>query len=235
MKSNYLYLSGLFEILIVSISFFTISCSKDDESLCNSQNVGEFHLLENSISCIPYGNDLKLIFQDSIGNQVSLIFDYNNGGFGSIENDFVTSCEYDNLLEKVYHAKYDFYKYNIFDEADSLKIKYYLYLYTNPFSREFGNTKISDQLAIYERSVRDTTTFFSEFSILVNRRDLSMEEEIQYFPQSTSKLILFNKSFTNIYSNNKSTVFYSFELGLIAFRDHDNKLWVLDHTESINH
>lgn len=39
------------------------------------------------------------------------------------------------------------------------------------------------------------------------------------------------RDFTNVYYNYEENAYYNYSQGIIAFRDLDNKLWVLDRTE----
>jgi len=80
------------------------------------------------------------------------------------------------------------------------------------------------------RSKTDSSAYASNLNILVNPRNLS-EDDINKFPVPVDEIILLDRTFNNVYISADSNEYYSFEEGLIGFRDWDKKLWVLDRTE----
>lgn len=218
-------------LLIAFLSLLTIiSCKKDDLSdPCADEDLGEFRLLCNATNSIPYKENTKLFFQDSIGNQVEFDFDYGNGGYRTAEYYITTPCEFNNTKEKRYKINQDYYWYDINETSPSLNLKFFLSLRVDPY-QEFDEMEVSDQLEINRRNKADTNSMTVEIGILVNSRELT-EEDINKFPKPIDNISLLGRTFHKVYSNLDSSFYYNYEKGIIAFTDWDEKLWVLEKTE----
>lgn len=237
MKKHKLYsmktkkLSIISGLIIFSAFLFTFSsCKKDDSAtLCADEDMGTFRLLENAIESIPYTSDTKLFFQDSLGNEISMEVEYENGGHDSGYNYFSTTCEYDSKLEKQIITDLDFYEYKISEVGDSINMNFKLDLRVDPFNNNFGVVNVSDKLLINQRSKTSTNAWVTQLIVLVNQRDLT-DDELSNFPEPLN-ITLLGREFENVYYDYNAFVYYNYSQGLIAFRDWDNKLWVLDRAE----
>jgi len=225
-------LSLISGLIIFSTLLFTFSsCKKDDAaSLCADEDMGTFRLLENATESIPYNKNTLLYFQDSLGNEISMEVEYDKGGYNSGYNYFSTTCEYDNQLEKQYITDVDFYEYKISEVENTINMNFKLDLRVDPFNNNFGVVNVSDKLLISRRSETTSNSWETQLTILVNPRDLS-EGEIAYYPKAVDNITLLGRDFMNVYYNNEDNVYYNYSQGLIAFKDRDNKLWVLDRIE----
>lgn len=233
MKHIEKYFSVIAIILLVSL-FLTSSCSKDKiEDLCAEEYLGEIYLLESSRNSIPYNENTSLYFQDSLGNETIFQIDMEYYGYKIRNFSHIQTCEYDNSLEKKYKVHKDKYSYVIKESAQTLNKRFLLRLETEPFYDPFSPVSydtIYDRLAVFIASKTDSTSYYSNLRILVNPRNLS-ENDIDDFIDPVEEITLLNKTFYSVFISKISKEYYNYEYGLIAFRDWDNKLWVLDKTE----
>lgn len=232
MKQIEKYFSGIAIILLASL-FLTSSCNKDKiEDLCAEEYLGEVYLLESSRNSIPYIENTSLYFQDSLGNETVFQVNMDDQGYRIVNGSYNFQCEFDSSREKVYKVRSDEYVYNIMESEQTLNKKFRLSLHTEPsfYPYPFSIDTIYDQLSVYVRSKTDSSAYASNLYILVNPRNLS-EDDINKFPSPVDKIILLDRTFNNVYISADSNEYYSFEKGLIGFRDWDKKLWVLDRTE----
>lgn len=221
------FISGL--IIFSTLLFTFSSCKKDDAAtLCADEDTGTFRLLENATESIPYNKNTLLYFQDSLGNEISMQVEYENGGYKSENYNYVTTCEFDENWEKRYITNLDLYEYNINEVGDSLKKNFKIVLRVDPFNNNFGVVNVSDKLYLLSMGQKATNGVV-DLIILINRRDLT-DEELSNFPEPLS-ITLLGRDFENVYYNYNALVYYNYSKGLIAFRDWDKNLWVLDRIE----
>ena len=220
-------------IIIISILFIH-SCKKDSISLCGEEFLGEMYLLESSRNSIPYNENSNLFFQDSLGNEILFEVDMNNRGYEVWDGHFSMQCEHDPTQQKVYGVIFDDYRYYLIDKSDSLNIRFLIELSVSASSDPFTIDTVSDRLHIHRSSKYDTVSYASNLQIIVNPRNMP-ENEVDWFEKPVEELQLLDKTFNDVYiSNLDSNEYYNYESGLIAFKDWDGKLWVLDRVEKMN-
>lgn len=220
-------------IIIISILFIH-SCKKDSIRLCGEEFLGEMFLLESSRNSIPYNENSNLFFNDSLGNEILFEVDMNNLGYEVWDSDFSMQCEHDPSQQKVYEVIHDVYRYYITDKSDSLNIRFLIHLSADPSRDPFTVDSVSDRLHVHRRSKYDTISYASNLQIIVNPRNMR-ENEVDWFQKPVEELQLLDKTFNDVYiSLLDSNEYYNYESGLIAFKDWDGKLWVLDRVEKMN-
>jgi hypothetical protein len=220
-KSNYQRLLLIFCLPILAIT----SCNKQEKDLCGNESIGDFYLLESSINSIPYSEAMNLHYVDSVGNHV--VLELEEAKYRTVNHDYQTICEYDNLEEKHIMATGDEYSYQLKESTNLLNMKIYLNLFVNPFA---GETMLSDEISISIGENNDTSVAIGALSILVNKREIT-EEFINDYSKTVAQVELLNKTFSNVYTNRSQSCYYNYEFGLIAFEDNSRTLWVLDKSE----
>ena len=137
-------LSIISGLIIFSTLLFTFSsCKKDDAAtLCADEDMGTFRLYENATESIPYNKNTLLYFQDSLGNEISMQVEYENGVYKSENYNYIATCEFDENWEKRYITNLDLYEYNINEVGDSLKKNFKIVLRVDPFNNNFGELSI---------------------------------------------------------------------------------------------
>lgn len=218
-------LSLLFSIFVIS------SCKKESiEDLCTEEYLGEMFLVESSRNSIAFNENTSLYFQDSLENETVFQFEIENEGYKVLDGFYHVPCEFDNSLVKIYTVRSDHYRYVISESTKTLNLTFLLHLQTQPSYYPFNIDTISDQLGVFRSSKTDSTeAYASNLNILVNPRNLS-EDDIKNYRNPVDEITLLNRTFYNVFISNGSNEYYSYEAGLIAFRDWDKKLWVLDKT-----
>jgi len=219
--------------LSLLLSIFVISsCKKEsNEDLCAEEYLGEIFLIESSRSSIPFDENTSLYFQDSLENETVFQFEVEKEGYKVLDKYYQEPCEFDNSLEKIYMVNSDQYRYVISESINTLNLTFLLHLQTQPSYYPFNIDTISDQLGVFRSSETDSTAAYaSNLNILVNPRNLS-EDDIKNYQNPVDEITLLNRTFYNVLIGQGSNEYYSYEAGLIAFRDWDKKLWVLAKTE----
>jgi len=238
MMKNATYNTIVSLIMIFSITLIS-SCKKESVNLCGEEYLGEMFLLESSRNSIPYIENTNLYFQDSLGNEIVLVVDMNNTGYKIEDGKYIIACEQDNSQQKEYGITTDSYRYLIVEKYDTLNILYSLTLEVRPSYTPFTIDSLADIIKVCSGSKFDTNSysFGCNLTILVNPRNMK-EKDLNWFQKNrkpVDELTLLNKTFQNVYiSQLDSNEFYNFEYGLIAFKDSDKKLWVLDRLEKVN-
>ena len=223
-------------LLIALILFFlvstTSSCKKESiEEQCAEEYLGEISLLESSRNSIPYNENTSLYFRDSLENETIFQIDMEIEGYKEKWNvSYHFACEFDNSIQKIYNIKIDQYRYIISESANTLDKQFALHLAPEPSYNPFNIDTISDQLGVYKGRVSNSGAYATNLKILVNPRNLS-EDEIKLFQSPVDEITLLNRTFYDVYISLDSKEYYNYEKGLVAFRDYDEKLWVLDKTE----
>ena len=228
-----------YHLIVALILLFLVSvissCKKESiEEQCAEEYLGEMYLLESSRNSIPYNKNTSLYFQDSLENETVFQVDMENVGYRIMNRYYSEPCEFDNSLEKIYKVRSDHYRYFISESTKTLNLTFLLVLDIQPSYYPFNINKISDELGVGRGSKTDSTTaaYGINLNILVDPRTLS-EDEIKKrnFQSPVDEITLLNRTFYDVYISSNSKEYYNYELGLIAFRDYDEKLWVLDKTE----
>ena len=206
-------------------------------NLCVEEYLGEMFLLESSRNSIPYIENTNLYFQDSLGNEIVLVVDMNNTGYKIWDSQHIMACEQDTSQQKKYGITIDNYRYLIVEKYNTLNIRYDLTLEVRPSYTPFTIDSVADILKVCRGSKNDTNSYGCNLTVLVNPRNMR-EKDLNWYQKNrkpVDELTLLNKTFQNVYiSQLDSNEFYNYEFGLIAFKDWQKKLWVLDRLEKAN-
>lgn len=216
--------------LLFCIVFF--SCKKGDNDTplpaVDKYNVdiGEFYLLDESIEATPYFGKQYVTFVDSLGNKMKFHID-----------------EKERSLSKT--AIGTLYRYNVYEQGDTVRYFYtkeYKYCKLTTPSADLGltislsaqpyyfgpnNQGVSDKLQIlYERDIEGKNSTSLAFYITIDGRTLGFN----YAPsQELSEITFFNKTFEHVFYleflKPKSLFYFNYEVGIVAFRDPDGKMW----------
>ena len=201
-------------LIFILISFSLLfSCKKDDKiDTYKSVFIGDFSLLPDSKSKFPYNGINNIIFEDSLKNEVK--FKLSNKIDTVITATLKDSIKKINYSYKVGEINYEY-------KQDSLNISLMILME----SQYFDSAKVYDELLAYRNGA-------AELRILVNQRDLS-NDYIKTYPFDTAavKINIFGTTFNNVFAyscfrKESTKVEFNFDLGIVEFKDKNNKTWV---------
>jgi len=219
-----IFISALF------IFYFT-SCKKDNSIDCCvlEEHIGEFSLMPESRNSIPYENELKIYFIDSLDNEVYFEFDEENQGLQQTSMSASKRCECNPSIWEAKNADTKSYVYIISEPQQLLNMKFLIHLSPNPFHGD--DFLVADVLSISLNDATDSTSFSGLMDILVDERNLTEKYINWYEITKLDTVQIGDRIFNDVYANNN--VFYNYEFGLVAFLDRQSKLWVYDRKEEI--
>lgn len=220
----------LLQLFIISCALLALcSCSKDDdapspmeEETLKTFDIGEYRLLDESISKLPYLNKTKVTFVDSLNNRIDLTIN---------EADlFQTDSSY-------------LFRYDVFEEGDTVRYLYFgenktfqLYndslnihfsheLRARPYYMDPEKQYIADVLSIWLRNPENQNRLHGVFYHVVNQRTWPTASETVYSPSKVLLDKVFNDVYYSDYANSISEVYYNYEFGIVSFTDRDGKTW----------
>lgn len=218
-------------VVLLSL-LLVISCKKGDPDLppdiCGEEFVGEFRLLEDSRISIPYLENRVLYFKDAEGRQAKFEFLFGDGGYKLESMSASQPCQFDSSRMQVKIASVDSYQFFINEVTEFIQMKFMLDLSVNPFFQD--SLAVSDQLTVSVGFDPQSPDYAKTLTLLVNPRDLPIQS-INLFPKPIEEVVLNDKTFFNVFTNSDFSFFYNNDLGIIAFKDKNKHLWVLERTE----
>ncbi|WP_340113484.1 hypothetical protein [Maribellus mangrovi] len=203
-------------VLAVIISFTVVSCSK-------TEDLGEYTLMEGTKDALPYTEDLLLTFSDSLGNQTEFVYEADQDGYGMGYQEGVSGTGNE------YSAKIEKYGCYIGEVDDALNVEFRVGVGVNVDYET--NLEIIDMLSATISYYNDGNYDEDYIQVVVNPRDAS-SEYISTFQEPMAELTLLGKTFQNVYESKRSKLYFTSDTGIVGFRDLDNKLWVLEKTET---
>lgn len=204
---------------LIIVVFIASACSDDKEDL------GEFTLMESSKNVLPYTEDVQVTFVDTLGN--TALFAYRS------KVDYWSGERHHDLLSPLgqeYSSKTEIFGYHLGEVDRVLDVDFKIEVSVNVGFHN-GDVEITDVL---------TTTLnyyngaYVDFIQKVLHPRSAASEHLEAFHQPKAQMTLLGKIFNNVYESQRSTLFLNDEFGIVAFRDYDRKLWVLDKIEAIN-
>lgn len=218
-------------VVLLSL-LLVISCKNGDPDLppdlCGEEFVGEFRLLEDSRISIPYLENRLLYFKDADGRQAKFEFLFGDGGYKLESMSASQPCQFDSSRRQVKIASVDGYQFFINEVTEFIQMKFMLDLSVKPFFQD--TIAVSDQLTVSVGFDSQSPDYAKTLTLLVNPRDLPIQS-VNLFPKPIEEVVLIDKTFYNVFTNSDFSFFYNNDLGIIAFKDKNKHLWVLDKTE----
>lgn len=229
--------TSIIVLLFLSITVLLNSCTKDadeidilDEENCTDLDLGEFKLLDDSINKLAYADQSKIIFVDSLGNEVEFTISESDVFEGESTSYRYDVCEIGDTVRYIYRGENKFFIIN----NDSLELNLRLWLdveaYIQPEVRD--SNYIADFLEIYCRTPDSQTTRRLVFSHIINARSWPEEES---YVMPISDIEIYGKTFSNVlkmtYKTEITQVMFNYEFGIISFTDLRDKLWRFDRME----
>jgi hypothetical protein len=219
--------------MVVLLSLLlVISCKKGDPDLppdlCGEEFIGEFRLLEDSRISIPYLENRLLYFKDADGRQAEFEFLFGDGGYKLESMSASQPCQFDSSRMQVKKASVDGYQFFINEVTEFIQMKFMLDLSVKPFFHD--TIAVSDQLSVSVGFDLQSPDYGKTLTLLVNQRDLPVQS-VNLFPKPIEEVVLIDKTFYNVFTNSDFSFFYNNDLGIIAFKDKNKHLWVLDRSE----
>lgn len=202
--------------VVMLAAYVTVACSDETD-------LGEYKLLEESKNAIPYSGNMLLTFTDSLGNQTVFEYDETQNGTGMGYQEGKTPEGED------FSAKVENYGCYLGEKEMNLGIDFRISLAVNV---DFLSTwEITDLLHVdlnYNKEDYHQAHFLEQ--VIAPRE--ATTTYLEQFPEEISEITLLDQTFTNVYTDNYSTLYYNYEQGVVAFKDFSGKLWVLTNTES---
>lgn len=226
-------------VIIVGINFCLIACNKDHidqgTGVCSDRiELEDIKPQGQSLSWIHYNKDVTQKFIDSTG-QISDAFIINDLNYGLKSYQVVHVPCVSNLTESI-QVSYNIMRHftrmvNLASNQAAFHIfEFEISCLFNP-AKPLENQRL-DVLSIYQISpgLLNSEIRSEILTIPLMENPYSIFSfEYDYVPE----LILFNKIFQKVYSNrtwglNQWKIYFSKDLGVVAFRNEQGFLWVLD-------
>jgi hypothetical protein len=246
--------------IIVLFAFFCIQCSKDDNTiantincigvadlplggipicnnsgtmmyLCDVFNVGSYTFDPSSKKYMPLfckNIGSNLIYRNHAGEEITFVLkDKLNKKYVTTYNTFQL-CQFDSMRSIGYCIISDRVSYNFWAESIGLELEIILKTIPDIYSTKVGY--IGDILEI--RRKKDPSSYFVDFSSVVNQRSLSYAKT--YNQEFYSSIEILGKTYQNVMSNDILhfsgpiyKYYYNNDIGLLAFRDTTGITWKL--------
>jgi len=219
---------------IILLTLLAISCAKEETpsvapACCDPVFLGQYLLMPGSRNAIPYQADATLYFKDESGNEVAFTLRNDDDGYDTTDMGTGRNCPCDTNFIQTLKASGDAYYYFLKQPDLSFDIRFLITLSTYPFHGD--EYLAADILEISIQDPNDTTSFGGALLVLVDPRNLTEEYLKWYKAAPADSLQLSGITFYDVYAEEDSLVFYNYEKGLVAFKDRQDKLWVLDRVE----
>ena len=222
MKHNLLLFSLAFGLWMIA------SCKKENTDIPDptenedSIDIGAYALLESSRNAVPYKGKSSVTFVDSAGNE--LIFPIT-----VFANKTLEGClyKYDvhqqgDTVKYCYKTEYD--SYGLVNNANNLYFQ--IMLEAKPFYSDPESRKVADVLHVSIRDATETGKYHQVYYQTIALRSFPL----LYDDNTTfAQLTFWGRDFSNVSKTNFAIpyrlVFYNQEFGIVAFTDHNGKLW----------
>lgn len=204
---------------LIIVVFIASACSDDKEDL------GEFVLMEDSKNALPFTESVHITFIDSLGN--TALYKYDS------EVDYWSGERHNDLfspLGQEYSSKTEVCGYHLGEVDKVLDVDFNIELGVNVGFQD-GGVEITDVLTA---SLNYYNGKYYDYIQMVLHPRTASAEHIESFIQPQAQVTFLGKSFNNVCESQRSTLFINDEFGIVAFRDSENTLWVLDKIEAIN-
>jgi len=239
-------------ILVFAYLFFMISCTKDKDNVIIPEvpptdidstdttatidtvtftkvDLGTFYLNQTSLYCLPYYGKKAVTFINESGEKVKFSIDENDLDIAkNLIYKFNVKTTGDTVL---YEYRRQTKSFNIIN--DSLDTYFFLSLGVQVYINDPESKFISDQLNIYSRDSEKDKNIYWLFNKTINQRTAPdyYDYNIKY-PEITFLGRTFTKVEKSEISNQiRPPVYYNYTEGIVAFTDHENKLWRFDSME----
>lgn len=215
---------------ILLFATLLFSCKKEDEGSENppppenkdSIDIGSFKLLETSRDKIPYNGKSSVTFVDSAGNE--LVFPIDDFTKKTAKGCYwkYNVNEPGDTIRYCYSAEYD--NFWLKNEANNLYLQ--VLLEASPYYADPESGKVADVLQVFMRDELEAAKSYQVFYQTIDQRTYpeSYDNNTTY-PQIT----FWGREFFNVYKTDYTTpyrlLYYNQEFGIVAFSDHDGKLW----------
>lgn len=226
MKHNLLLLCRL----AIGLSLLA-SCKKDPiEKISDpppsvnkdSIHIGSYTLLETSRDAMPYKGKSSVTFVDSAGNE--MVFPIT-----AFTKKTLHGCLYrydvyaqGDTVKYCYTTEYD--SYSLKNEANNLYFS--VKLEAHPYHADPESGKVADVLNIFLRDTIEIGKSYQVYYQTIAQRSFPQQYDGNtVYPQ----INFWGRDFSNVAITNFSTpyrlLYYNQEFGIVAFTDHNGKLW----------
>jgi hypothetical protein len=221
-------------LIVISLLLIVNACKKEDQ--CIEQYLGDFRILETSESSVPYQQSALLYFVDSVNHEIVYSLDFDDVKYDTETRVSQADCETSGDRYTATRHTVDFHEYDIIENEFTTGVEFWLRLWPVMLSFRYEEPYVVDRLDIIS-SMQSDAGWSTVLQIVVDQRNvpdefLSIPPHDSY-PEPIQELTLLSKSFTDVYVDADSNLYYNYEHGIVAFRDIDQNLWVLDRTEEI--
>lgn len=228
-------LRELLERIILScvIIFLLLSCSKNQEeplsASCNDEHLGQFNLLNSSLRAMPYQVGQKLIFTDSMNNEVSfsVFIPENNPDTLYCDRAFRDFCEHDTKVINIYRYDCQCINRHLKSNYQDFDFTLNITLDTKLFNlSDRDDLRQTDEIALYKEPFDGGNLDVNSYMhIMVDERNFTRYAEV--FLEPIPSITLQGRSFKDVYLESNGHIYYNYEYGVVALTDSTGKLWVL--------
>jgi len=219
-----------FLLVLLSITFFIISCSNNENNPTTSTNqedceelanLGFIELEETSKSFIPYPRDInRVIMKDSLGNEyVGEVSKYNEVYDPTILGGIDEECPLDPSILIEYNYKPEYIRLVI--EFPTIDTKLSLLLGTTVANSSYQDKLIADNFSINANRPMQSSGSNANMLIVVNQR--THPNPVETYSEYQDTYQLGNKTFEEVYINSieleeEFEIIYNRHIGLIRLR-----------------
>lgn len=212
-------------LIFLSVVFLITSCQSDLERCEEIQHMGDFFLLKESKSFIPYQADhSKVIFSDSIGNEYEGLITRDYVFIGHVSSSANEPCPFDKsiTLEHEYNAE----KRTVQIIFEELNIVFNCCIQVN-VKTEYNNSKESSDYLSVAYKDNNGSNYLTTLNVNIqNRNGFTPTFSTSVFHESFE---IHGKNYTNVYSHNNNFsiqddyhLFYSEAQGIIGLKSLTN-------------
>ena len=219
-RLNYLPL-----LLLMALLF---ACKKENPVLpqddANKVGIGSFALLETSRAAVPYYDKSSVTFVDSAGNELTF-------AITAFDNKSTQGCywkynvhETGDTVRYCYETTAD----NIWLKNESQNLILQVQLEAFPSYADPESGKVADILNVLIRDAAKTNTYHQIFNQTIDHRNYP---ELDDSNTTYAQITFWSQEFSDVVKTDFTLppylLYYNWELGIVAFTDHDGKLWRL--------
>lgn len=219
------------KIAIVLLVGLAIGCN-DDEAPEDPYNIelGDFYLLPESVAQMPYLGKVKAIYVDSLGEEVTM----------DISETALTSP----------NGEASFYKYDVYTTGDSVKytygaqeksfeldfealdLNYSLTLRTTLSINDPTAREVLDGMTLARKEQGNYYYSFAFYDVI----DVRNSQSSPILPYNFGPITFWDKTFDVALANEilaglSIREYFNYTDGLLAFEDHDGRVWRFDRFE----
>jgi len=224
-----------FVTLLIITTFVIFGCKTTKipkiTKIVSSQliEIGEYKLLQESLSKIPYLNKNVIIFQDLQGNQQE--FTISESDLFKTDSAFLYKYDVIEAGDTITY-QYTVESKRFYIKNKELDIIFSFNLRATPYRKDPETRYVADVVEVgYSKPNNNNSSRRVFFHVLNQRSWPEINSALGGAIMKHSDTVkILDKDFYNVYSNEyyqdpKLKIYFNYEFGILSFTDRNNKLW----------